>query len=93
MPTRIIEFPEQKITAEIETPEMLSGIPDRSTQPKPPKMVSLKEASAITGLSYSALRKLCLKGEIVHIRVGTKFLINLDRLIDKLNGKGSTFDE
>lgn len=91
MPTKIIEFPEQKINAAIETPEMLLGIPDRSTQPKPPKMVSLKEAASITGLSYSALRKLCIKGEIVHIRVGTKYLINLDRLIDKLNGKDLAF--
>lgn len=52
-----------------------------------PEMVTLREASKRTGLSYDSLRKGCLSGKFVHIRVGSKILINLDRLVDKLNGE------
>ncbi|MDO4484258.1 MAG: helix-turn-helix domain-containing protein [Clostridia bacterium] len=51
-----------------------------------PTMLTLREAAQRTGLSYDHLRKLCLTGKIVHIRAGSKFLINLERLIDFLNG-------
>lgn len=57
-----------------------------------PTMVTLKEASAQTGLSYDALRKLCLTGQIVHIRAGCKILVNLDRLIEYLNTAGQKHD-
>ncbi len=51
-----------------------------------PEMVSIKEASKRTGLSYDYLRKSCLAGRIVHIRVGHgKFLINFSWLVDWLN--------
>ena len=51
-----------------------------------PEMVTIKEASSRTGLSYDYLRKMCLRGKIVHIRVGNgKFLINFGRLIEWLN--------
>ena len=51
-----------------------------------PEMITLRTASARTGLSYDALRKMCLAGRIVHVRVGTKILINADRLVEFLNG-------
>lgn len=51
-----------------------------------PAMVPLKEAAKLTGLSYDFLRKGCLRGELVHVRCGTKILLNFDRLIDFLNG-------
>ena len=50
-----------------------------------PQMVTLKEAAARTGLSYDFLRKACLHGSIVHIRCGSKFLINFDKLVEYLN--------
>lgn len=50
-----------------------------------PEMVTLREASDRTGLSYDWLRKLCLQGRIVHIRAGNKYLINFRKLIDYLN--------
>lgn len=51
-----------------------------------PEMVPIKEASSRTGLSYDYLRKLCLHGKLVHIRVGSgKFLINFGRLVEWLN--------
>ncbi len=51
-----------------------------------PEMLTLKETSDRTGLSYEFLRKLCLRGEIVFIKTGTKYLVNLPKLIEFLNG-------
>lgn len=45
-----------------------------------PEMIPLKEAAARTGLSYDWLRKACLKGIIVHVRCGKKFLVNFGAL-------------
>ena len=52
-----------------------------------PKMITLKEAAAKSGLSYNCLRNLCLSGELVHIRAGNKILVNEEKLIDYLNGE------
>lgn len=57
------------------------------TESKIPTMIGLKEASKMTGLSYDFLRKLCLRGEIVHVRAGCRFLINLEKLVEFLNGQ------
>ena len=51
-----------------------------------PRMVTMKEAHEITGLSLEYLRAACANNEIVHIRCGRKKLINLGRLIDHMNG-------
>lgn len=53
-----------------------------------PRMIGLKQASQETGLSYNCLRQLCLKGEIAHVRAGTKFLINAEKLAEYLNSSG-----
>jgi excisionase family DNA binding protein len=50
-----------------------------------PTMVTLAEASRQTHLSYDFLRKLCLQNKIVYIRAGTKYLINLEKLVEFLN--------
>lgn len=51
-----------------------------------PEMVTIREASSRTGLSYDYLRKMCLSKKIVHIRVGNgKFLINFGALVEWLN--------
>ena len=53
---------------------------------KIPEMVTLKEASRRTGISYDFLRKECLKGNLVHIRIGNgKRLINFGFLVEQLN--------
>ncbi len=52
-----------------------------------PEMLTLDQTSKRSGLSYDALRKMCLNNEIVHIRVGKKFLINWNRFVDYLNGE------
>lgn len=46
---------------------------------------TILEASAASGLSQSYLRKGCRDGTIPHIRIGTKFMINLPALYDQLN--------
>lgn len=59
-----------------------------------PEMVPIKEASSRTGLSYDFLRKSCLSGKIVHIRVGNgKFLINFGRLVEWLNSSRGEDDQ
>lgn len=52
-----------------------------------PEMIGLREAARRTGLSYGFLRRLCLSGQIVHVRAGSKFLINWQKLCDFLNGE------
>ena len=50
-----------------------------------PEMVTIKSASARTGVSYDCLWKMCRQGKIVHIRAGNKYLINFEKLIQYLN--------
>lgn len=52
-----------------------------------PEMLTLEQTSKRSGLSYDALRKMCLNNKIVYIRVGKKFLINWNRFVDYLNGE------
>lgn len=52
-----------------------------------PVMLPIKAVSEKTGVSYDAIRKLCLRKEIAFIRCGNKYLINLNRFIDYLNGE------
>ena len=49
-----------------------------------PRMGTLKEAEALAGIPYSAIRKMCITGKVVHVRVGTKYLVNLDKLAEYL---------
>ena len=60
---------------------------------KMPRMCGLLEASRQTGLSYDCLRKLCLNDQIIYIRSGTKYLVNMDRLADFLNGESADKNE
>lgn len=54
-----------------------------------PRMVSLKEAARLTGLSELFLRRGFRSGELVGVRCGTssggKILLNFDKLVDYLN--------
>ena len=50
-----------------------------------PEMVTINECSKRTGVSYDWIRKLCLQGRIVHIKAGSKFLINFQKFIAYLN--------
>ena len=50
-----------------------------------PVMITIKEASDMTKLSYDYIRKLCISNKIVHIRAGAKILINKQKLSEYLN--------
>ncbi len=50
-----------------------------------PRMVTIKEAAMDTGLSYDYIRKLCLQKKIVHVKAGTKYLVNWGKLVEFLN--------
>ena len=53
-----------------------------------PKMITLKQAATETGMSYNWLRQMCLQGNLVHVRSGTKFLLNAEKLTEYLNTSG-----
>lgn len=50
-----------------------------------PKMLTIRQCSDRTGVSYDAIRKLCITGRIVHVRVGSKYLINFGKFVEFLN--------
>lgn len=43
-------------------------------------MLSLREASEVTGLPYGFLRKLCLNNQVKHVRSGVKIYVNMHSL-------------
>lgn len=51
-----------------------------------PTMVTIGKAAELTGVTYSALSRWIKSGEFTfYVRAGTKYLVNLDRLVDFLN--------
>lgn len=53
-----------------------------------PEMTTIEQTrEKIPGLSYDYLRKLCLQHKIVHVRAGSKYLINFGRLVEYLNSQ------
>lgn len=51
-----------------------------------PTMVTMNKAAELTGVPYSALRRWIKSGEFTYyVMVGTKYLINLERLVEFLN--------
>lgn len=55
-----------------------------------PTMVTLTKAAELTGVPYSALRRWIKSGEFTYyVMVGTRHLINLERLIEFLNTPAS----
>lgn len=50
-------------------------------------MLGVRDAASTVGLTYGALRRLCIQGKVVHIRVGNKILVNFDKLCEYLNGE------
>ena len=61
------------------------------TETKIPVMLTIKQASAASGISEYRLREWCKQKRITCILCGNKFLINLDKLIEFLN-KGESDD-
>ena len=46
----------------------------------------IPDACRITGLSMYYLRRGCIDGTVPHIKSGTTYLINIPKLLQKLNG-------
>ena len=47
-------------------------------------MITIKEAVELTGLSYYAIRNMCLNGSIRYIRSGNKYYLNRASLLEYL---------
>ena len=60
------------------------------TETRIPRMRTILECAEETGVSATTIRKLIWKHEIVFIKCGNKYLVNLDRFIDYLNGEPIT---
>lgn len=50
-----------------------------------PRMRTIKQTAEETGVSYRYIMSLCKMDKIVHIKVGAKYLVNLDKFIEYLN--------
>ena len=50
-----------------------------------PRMVTMKEAAAATGLSFWAVRNMYLNNEVAYFKSGRKVYINLDDLSRRLS--------
>ena len=49
-----------------------------------PTMLTIRETADRTGVSYDCIRKLCIQREIVHIKAGTKYLVNYEKFCEYL---------
>ncbi len=56
------------------------------TQNLIPRMATINEASKITGLAKYFIRQLAITNKVKTIKAGNKYLINIDKLIEYLNG-------
>lgn len=53
----------------------------------PPRMLTIREAAREGPLSEYALRLMLKQGQLPGILIGTKYLVNYDRLLLQLNGE------
>lgn len=51
-----------------------------------PIMLPIKEVAKQTGLSYNYIRTLCLQNKIRYVKTGSKYLVNMNKFIEFLNG-------
>ena len=54
--------------------------------------MKLKDASKFSGLSYYALRKLCISKKVPSVKVGNAIYINMESLRAYLSGYGVNID-
>lgn len=53
----------------------------------PPRMLTIREAAREGPLSEYALRLMLKQGQLPGVHIGTKYLVNYDRLLLQLNGE------
>lgn len=75
---------EEKIRLEMELKRINDQMED-ACRTDVPRMLTMREASRETGLSYNHIRSLSKSGKIVSIRARNRILINREKLIDYLN--------
>ncbi len=56
------------------------------------EMVSIKEASQRSGISYDFIRKMCINKQISYVRAGSKYLVNW-RLFQEYLNQGASVDD
>ena len=56
------------------------------------EMVSIKEASQRSGISYDSIRKMCINKQISYVRAGSKYLVNW-RLFQEYLNKGAAIND
>jgi hypothetical protein len=53
-----------------------------------PKMLTLKEAAAVVdGLTEHRIRRMCIEGQLKHVRAGVKYLVNQNVLLEMIGEK------
>lgn len=72
------------VTALLSPPEQK---PEPEKSESYPEMVSIKEASKRTGISYDSIRKLCVNNKIAHFRAGKRWLVNWEKFVEFLDGE------
>lgn len=56
-----------------------------------PTMVTISKAAEMTGVTYSALRRWIKSGTFTYyVMTGSKYLINLERLVEFLNAPAAS---
>lgn len=55
----------------------------------PPRMRTIRQTAAETGVPEYFVRRLVKEGKIIHVYAGSKALVNLERFIEFLNGGGA----
>ena len=65
--------------------QLLTQEKEEPAEPEVPRMLTIRKASEEVGVSYDHIRQLCLQGKLVHIRVGSKYLVNMGALYRYLN--------
>ena len=51
-----------------------------------PRMATIKNTAKLFGLPEHFIRQKAISGEIVSVKAGCKYLVNVDRFADYLNG-------
>lgn len=59
---------------------------NKKTMPEMPVMLTIREASRLTGLPDKRLRKMILAGEVAYYRAGSRYYLNADSLRACLEG-------
>ena len=58
-----------------------------------PKFETIVKCAEITGLAKYRIRKFILEGKLKYIRAGTKYLINIESLIDYTKSLDSDYEK